>query len=81
MMCFGGSCLTQNLLCAVEQVSTPYLRSEYGKDFEFDSPVKLLDQLLHGKCKRTDQQVVVLGHVLAADCTQGYEDLTNYQVE
>lgn len=62
------------------QVTAPYLRSEYGKDFDYDSPVKLLDILLHGKSKRPDQQVVVLGHVLAADCTIGYEDLQNYQV-
>lgn len=61
-------------------MSAPYLRSEYGKDYDYDSPVKLLDLLLHGKSKRTDQQVVVLGHVLAADCTIGYEDLQNYQV-
>lgn len=64
---------------ALVQVSAPYLRSEYGKDYDYDSPVKLLDLLLHGKCKRVDQQVVVLGHVLAADCTIGYEDLQNYQ--
>ena len=62
------------------QVTAPYLRSEYGKDFDYDSPVKLLDLLLHGKSKKADQQVVVLGHVLAADCTIGYEDLQNYQV-
>lgn len=62
------------------QVTSPYLRSEYGKDYDYDSPVKLLDLLLHGKCKQADQQVVVLGHVLAADCTIGYEDLQNYQV-
>lgn len=30
------------------QVTVPYLRSEYGKDFEFDAPVKILDRLLHG---------------------------------
>ena len=35
--------------------------------------MKLLDQLLHGKSRRPDQQVVVLGHVLAADCTVGCE--------
>ena len=35
--------------------------------------MKLLDQLLHGKSQQADQQVVVLGHVLAADCTVGCE--------
>ena len=28
-------------------VTVPYLRSEYGKEFEFDAPVKILDKLLH----------------------------------
>ena len=73
LQCFSSSVF-------LPQVSAPYLRSEYGKDYDYDSPVKLLDILLHGKCKRADQQVVVLGHVLAADCTIGYEDLQNYQV-
>jgi len=81
MICanYGDSLGTHHVIY-LWQVSTPYLRSEYGKEFDFDSPVKLLDLLLHGKCKHMDQQVVVLGHVLAAECTQGYEDLQNYQV-
>ena len=64
-----------------EQVTTPYLRSEYGKDYEYDSPIKIVDQLLYGKCQRKDQQMVVLGQVLAAECTQGYEGFSNYQVK
>ena len=31
-------------------VTVPYLRSEYGKEFEFDAPVKILDKLLHAMC-------------------------------
>ncbi len=31
-------------------VTVPYLRSEYGKEFEFDAPVKILDKLLHDMC-------------------------------
>ena len=31
-------------------VTVPYLRSEYGKEFEFDAPVKILDKLLHNMC-------------------------------
>lgn len=55
-------------------------RSEYGKDYDYDSPVKLLDLLMHGKCQTLDDQVVVLGQVLAADCTVGYEEHQNYRV-
>ena len=31
-------------------MTVPYLRSEYGKEFEFDAPVKILDKLLHAMC-------------------------------
>lgn len=55
------------------QVTVPYLRSEYGKDYDFDAPVKLLDEMLHGMARNRRQQVVVLGHVLAADINIGYE--------
>ena len=29
-------------------LTVPYLRAEFGKEYDFDSPVKLLDRLLHG---------------------------------
>lgn len=51
----------------------PYLRSEYGKEYDFDAPVKLLDEMLHGMAGNRRQQVVVLGQVLSADINIGYE--------
>jgi hypothetical protein len=27
------------------RVTVPYLRSEYGKEYDFDAPVKLLDKV------------------------------------
>ena len=45
------------------QVSVPYLRSEYGKDYDFDAPVKLLDSMMHAMAQQPDQQVVVLSQV------------------
>ena len=45
------------------QVSVPYLRSEYGKDYDFDAPVKLLDSMMHAMADQPNQQVVVLGQV------------------
>ena len=45
------------------QVSVPYLRSEYGKDYDFDAPVKLLDSMMHSMADQPNQQVVVLGQV------------------
>lgn len=60
--------------------SEPYLASEYGGDYISDSPVKLLDRLLHGQKAAADEEVVVLSQVLASDATLGYEDLFNCQV-
>nr|POE83620.1 protease do-like 9 [Quercus suber] len=61
-------------------VSVPYLRSEYGKDYEFDAPVKLLDKHLHAMAESVDEQLVVISQVLVADINIGYEDIVNTQV-
>ncbi|RAL46871.1 hypothetical protein DM860_005150 [Cuscuta australis] len=61
-------------------VSVPYLRSEYGKDYEFDAPVKLLDKLAHAMAQSIDEQLVVVSQVLVADINIGYEDIVNTQV-
>ncbi|XP_057982835.1 protease Do-like 9 [Malania oleifera] len=61
-------------------VSVPYLRSEYGKDYEFDAPVKLLDKHLHAMAQSIDEQLVVVSQVLVADINIGYEDIVNTQV-
>lgn len=58
----------------------PYLRSEYGDEFDADVPVKILDQMLFGLAEVPGEQVVVLSQVLAAGCTVGYDGLSNYQV-
>lgn len=61
-------------------VSVPYLRSEYGKDYEYDAPVKLLDKLLHEFRQSPDEQIVVVSQVLVADINIGYEEIVNTQV-
>uniref|UniRef100_A0A0D9WNN6 Uncharacterized protein n=1 Tax=Leersia perrieri TaxID=77586 RepID=A0A0D9WNN6_9ORYZ len=61
-------------------VSVPYLRSEYGKDYEYDAPVKLLDKHLHAMAQSPDEQLVVVSQVLVADINIGYEDIVNFQV-
>ncbi|KAK9820002.1 hypothetical protein WJX72_005011 [[Myrmecia] bisecta] len=58
----------------------PYLQSEYGPEYLSDSPVKLLDKLLHGHRQSEDEQVVILSQVLACDATLGYEDLFNVHI-
>ncbi|WVZ73712.1 hypothetical protein U9M48_021991 [Paspalum notatum var. saurae] len=61
-------------------VSVPYLRSEYGKDYEFDAPVKLLVKHLHSMAESPDEQLVVVSQVLVADINIGYEEIVNTQV-
>ncbi|PIA40426.1 hypothetical protein AQUCO_02500253v1 [Aquilegia coerulea] len=61
-------------------VSVPYLRSEYGKEYELDAPVKLLEKHLHGMAESEDEQIVVVSQVLVADINIGYEDIVNTQV-
>ena len=34
----------------------PFLRSEYGKDYDYEAPVKLLDAMMHAQADRRDQQ-------------------------
>nr|DAD34649.1 TPA_asm: hypothetical protein HUJ06_005289 [Nelumbo nucifera] len=61
-------------------VSVPYLRSEYGKDYECDAPVKLLDKHLHAMAQSDDEELVVVSQVLVADINIGYENIVNTQV-
>jgi len=46
----------------------PYLRSEYGEDFDAKAPIKLLDQWQYGIKQSRDDQVVILSQVLAHPC-------------
>ncbi|KAJ0982248.1 hypothetical protein J5N97_010503 [Dioscorea zingiberensis] len=44
-----------------------FLRSKrpYGKDYELEAPVKLLDKHLHSMAQSPDEQLVVVSQVLA----------------
>ncbi|KAL5199262.1 hypothetical protein ABZP36_020465 [Zizania latifolia] len=54
--------------------------SQYGKDYEYDAPVKLLDKHLHVMAQSPDEQLVVVSQVLVADINIGYEEIVNIQV-
>lgn len=62
-------------------VCVPYLKSEYGKDYDYDAPVKLLDSMMHEHVNFPGQNVVVLAQVLASDVNIGYEDIVNTVVK
>ena len=48
--------LTHATHCLFVQVTVPFLRSEYGKDYDYEAPVKLLDAMMHAQADRRDQQ-------------------------
>lgn len=52
---------------STRRLCEPYLRAEYGEEFDFKAPVKLLDKWLHGLPSEPGEQVIVLSQVLAAD--------------
>lgn len=37
---------------------------QYGKDYDYDAPVKLLDKLLHSMSQCDDEQLVVISQVI-----------------
>jgi hypothetical protein len=39
---------------------------QYGKEYEFEAPVKLLDKLLHSMPQSPDEQMVVVSQVSLA---------------
>ncbi|KAJ7551709.1 hypothetical protein O6H91_06G025500 [Diphasiastrum complanatum] len=60
--------------------NTPLFGGQYGKDYDFDAPVKLLDKLLHSMAQTENEQLVVVSQVLVADINIGYEEIVNTQV-
>jgi len=58
----------------------PYLRAEYGDDFDAKAPIKLLDKWQYGLREALDAQVIVMSQVLAHECNVGYEQLSNLLV-
>lgn len=41
---------------------------QYGKDYEYEAPVKLLDKLLHDFPQSLDEQIVVVSQVKPSYC-------------
>eukprot|EP01134_Creolimax_fragrantissima_P003125 CFRG3125T1 len=61
-------------------LSEPYLRAEFGDDFQEHAPVKLLERVLHGRKKFKDEQVVVLSQSLDCEVNIGCQYLVNTQL-
>ena len=62
-------------------VSCPYLKSEYGKDYEYDAPVNLLSRMLLKDMSQENEELVLVSQVLAHEVNVGYEDFANLAVE
>jgi len=58
-------------------LSVPFLRSEFGEDWDCEAPVELVHRVLHQRAALAGEELVVLTQVLAHDLTVGYEDLEN----
>jgi hypothetical protein len=56
-------------------LTVPYMKAQYGEEWDNDAPVDLVHFYGFGEAKKEDQCKVVLCHVLAHDCTVGYESL------
>mmetsp|Transcript_39712 Transcript_39712/g.64406 ORF Transcript_39712/g.64406 Transcript_39712/m.64406 type:complete len:625 (+) Transcript_39712:172-2046(+) len=64
------------------ELTQPYLRSEYGKDWERAAPVKLCLASMYGSATFPDERIVVVSQVLAHDSNVGFQTGTsNIQLE
>ena len=45
------------------QLTVPYLKSEYGAEYTFDAPVRLIYEMMHKMPSQRKQQFVLLGQV------------------
>jgi S1-C subfamily serine protease len=60
--------------CVFVAATEPYLRDQFGTEFEYESPVPLLHCLFMEYAQRVDEQCVVLAQVLAAPVNVGFDD-------
>lgn len=58
-------------------LSVPFLRSEFGEEWDCEAPVEIVHRLMHQRAEEKGEQLVVLTQVLAHDLTVGYEELEN----
>lgn len=58
-------------------LSVPFLRSEFGEEWDCDAPVDLVHRVTNQRAEFEDEGLVVLTQILANDLTVGYEDLEN----
>eukprot|EP01119_Soliformovum_irregulare_P010447 TRINITY_DN2570_c0_g1_i2.p1 TRINITY_DN2570_c0_g1~~TRINITY_DN2570_c0_g1_i2.p1 ORF type:complete len:524 (+),score=154.43 TRINITY_DN2570_c0_g1_i2:96-1667(+) len=61
-------------------LTRPYLRHQWGKDWDKKAPIKLCDKATNGQKEHPDEEVVILAQVLAAETNMGYQSLSNLQV-
>jgi hypothetical protein len=61
-------------------LSIPFLRSEFGEEWDCDAPVEFVHRVLNQRAQFKGERLVVLTQVLAHDLTVGYEDLENILV-
>lgn len=58
-------------------LTVPYMRSEFGEEWEAEAPVDLVMAVMHREAKMRTEQLVVLSHILSHDSTIGYDEMEN----
>ncbi len=61
-------------------LTEPFLRCEFGDDFDKSAPVRLVHWWQNGEKEKVNHEIVLLSQVLAHDINIGYHDLKNIQL-
>jgi len=62
-------------------LSVPFLRSEFGEEWDCEAPVELVHRVVNQRSKAPGEELVVLTQLLANELTIGYEELENVLLE
>ena len=60
--------------CVFVAGSEPYLKGEFGEEWEYEAPVPMLHTVFMELAQSADEQCVVLAQILAARCNVGFDD-------
>lgn len=60
-------------LARTQMFNFPCLCLQYGKDYEYEAPVKLLDKMLHSLPQSPDEQLVVVSQVFSLSLSESVQ--------
>merc|ERR1719213_487443 len=62
-------------------LSVPYLRSEFGEEWDAEAPVDVVHKALMQRASDNSEALVILTQLLAHELTVGYDDYENVLLE